>query len=71
MQVESEDTQTVALFIEILNEALQEYKGTDIIFNPLGWMLDEGGGLQAGIVSKYGPGIKSKIATCRYVPGQK
>ena len=64
-QVESGNAETVALFLEILNEALQEYKGSNIIFNPLGWMLDEGGGLQAGLVSKYGPEVKSKIATCR------
>lgn len=68
MEVESEHAETVALFLELLDEALKDYTGNlNASFEPIGWMLDEGGGLQAGVVRKCGPQVKSKIATCRYV----
>ena len=68
MEFEYEDAETVALFLQLLDEALQDYTGKlNASFEPIGWILDEGGGLQAGNVRKCGPQVKSKIATCRYV----
>ena len=67
MECESENGNTVSLFLRLFNSALSDHKGESVKFLPFGWMLDEGGGLHAGVTDVYGEEEKARIVSCRLV----
>ena len=45
MEAESESTENWIIFWNLLNQVLSEHKQTNTNFNPIGWCVDEAGGL--------------------------
>ena len=67
MEVRSERTQHIALFWNLLNEALREHTGVaDYIFNPVAFMVDEAGANHCGIQEAFGEEVATtKVITCQ------
>ena len=67
MEVQRENTESVALFFKLFNKALQEYTGDDQYkFNPSVIMTDEAGANIQGLQQVFGPAFVERIVTCQF-----
>ena len=67
MEVKVERTEHVALFWQLLNEALQELTGDNtVVFNPIAFLVDEAGANHCGIMQVFGVEVATtRIFTCQ------
>ena len=65
METERESTECVALCWSLFNSAIANYTGgKKCVFNPVGWVMDEGLGLWAGLKEVYGDEATKSSVSC-------
>lgn len=67
MEVKGENTKNIYLFWKHLNKMLQKFTGnSSYMFNPRGWMTDENGAMENGILDEFGEDKRFQCYTCQY-----
>ncbi len=66
MECKGENANTVVQFWKYFNDALSEYAGKQVIFNPIGWSADNGGAIASGIKEVFGVSELSRLKTCEF-----
>ena len=66
MECKGENADTVVQFWTYFNDALSEYAGRQVIFNPIGWSADNGGAITSGIKEVFGVSGLSRLKTCEF-----
>ena len=66
MECKGENSQNVAEFWALFNQALADFTGKPCIFNPRGWSSDNGGAVAGGIKEVFGGAGLAKLKTCEF-----
>ena len=67
MECECENTECIAVFLDLFNKALQKKKGNpQYKFNPTGFMVDENGANFNAVERVLGKDVANRTVTCQW-----